>query len=401
MNPLESVALALEALSVNRFRSLLTMLGIIIGVFSVILLVSIGEGAKAYVVAQFNSLGTNVLIVTPGKRETTGGPPIIGSTVHPLTVRDARAVAERCPRLSLVAPVVFGLSHVKYMNRGRNTNIIGTTNEFSEIRNLRAEVGSFLPPSQFLSEKQVCVLGRKVRTELFGDGNPLGKLVSIGGTKFRVIGIMQKKGTSLGIDLDDIVFIPVRAAQQLYSTEALLEILMNTRRESDLKPAKEEVKAILMQRRDGTEDFTVNDQGDMLSILSTLLNALTYALAGIAGISLLVGGIGIMNIMLVSVSERTREIGIRKAVGAKRRHVLAQFIIESVVLSSIGGLVGVALGIAVGQAAVAIWEDLPLKISLWTVGVAFGFSFLVGVFFGVYPARRASQLDPIEALRYE
>ncbi|MEK7867464.1 MAG: ABC transporter permease [Planctomycetota bacterium] len=401
MNFLESIVLALEALSANRFRSVLTMLGIIIGVCSVILLVSIGEGAKAYVVAQFNSLGTNVLIVTPGKTQTSGGPPIISSTVHPLTVGDARALSERCPRLDMVAPVVFGMSAVKYMNRTRNSPILGTTWEFGEIRNLRVEVGSFIPKAQDYSEKRVCVLGRTVKKELFGEDNPLGKMVSIGGSKFRVIGVMKKKGRSLGLDLDDLVFVPARAAQQLYSTEALLEILMNVPRESDLKPAQGEVKEILMQRHEDEEDFTVHDQGDMLSILQTLLTALTYALGGIAAISLLVGGIGIMNIMLVSVHERTREIGIRKAVGAKRRHILAQFIIESVVLSSIGGMFGVGLGVGIGETIAAFVEDFPIQVSGWTVGMAFGFSFLVGVFFGVYPARRASHLDPIEALRFE
>jgi len=401
VNFLESIALSLEALAVNRFRSVLTMLGIIIGVCSVILLVSIGEGAKAYVVTQFNSLGTNVIIVTPGKTQTSGGPPIISSTVHPLTVSDAKVLSERCPRLALVAPVVFGLSSVKYLNRARNSPILGTTNEFGDIRNLHVEVGSFIPKAQDYSEKRVCVLGRTVKKELFGEDNPLGKMVSIGGSKFRVIGVMKKKGRSLGLDLDELVFVPVRAAQQLYSTEALLEILMNVPRESDLKPAQEEVREVLQQRHEGEEDFTVHDQGDMLGILQTLLTALTYALGGIAAISLLVGGIGIMNIMLVSVHERTREIGIRKAVGAKRRHILAQFIIESVVLSSLGGLIGVGLGVGIGETIAAFVEDFPIQVSAWTVGMAFCFSFLVGVFFGVYPARRASLLDPIEALRFE
>jgi putative ABC transport system permease protein len=240
-----------------------------------------------------------------------------------------------------------------------------------------------------------------VKRELFGEDNPLGRLVTIGGTKYRVVGVMRRKGRTLGMDIDDFAFIPVRSAQRLFNTEGLLEIIISVVNANELSHAQGQVKDVLMRRHDNQEDFTVVDQGDMLSVLNTMLTALTYALAGIAGISLLVGGIGIMNILLVSVGERTREIGLRKAVGAKRRDVLAQFLIESVVLSSIGGVLGLVLGVATALGAGALIPDLPIRLSLWSLALALGVAVAVGVFFGVYPARRAAMLHPIEALRHE
>ncbi|MBI3269696.1 MAG: ABC transporter permease [Planctomycetes bacterium] len=401
MNILDSILLALETLRTNKVRSLLTMLGILIGVVSVILLVSIGEGAKYYVSSQVASLGTNILIVFAGKTETHGtGPPILQS-VNKLTVQDALALGPQCPSIKLVAPAVVGNTELRFENRIRNCSVIGTTNEFQEVRHLRVEVGSFLPEMGALSESRICVLGRTVKRELFGEENPLGRLIAIGGTKFRVVGVMARKGRTLGMDIDDFAFIPVRSAMRLFNTEGLLEVIISVVNSTELKRAQAQVKEVLMRRHDNHEDFTVVDQGDMLSVLNTMLTALTYALAGIAGISLLVGGIGIMNILLVSVGERTREIGLRKAIGAKRRDILAQFLIESVVLSSVGGLLGLVLGLTTCFAAGALIPDLPIRVSAWSLVMAVGVSFGVGVFFGVYPARRASLLNPIEALRHE
>jgi putative ABC transport system permease protein len=397
----DTLSLAAETLSVNRFRSALTMLGVTIGVASVILLVSIGDGVKKFVTDQFEALGTNVIIITPGKTETHGGMPVIADTTEGLTIADAAAIRDRAADFSLVAPLAFGTATVKHLNRTRSTFVIGTTAEFAAIRHMNVEVGSFLPRAQDVSEKQVVVLGRKIKEELFPGENPLGRRVQIDDRRFRVIGVMQRKGRSLGIDLDDIVLVPVAAAHEIFNRDRLQEILATAPSEAALDRGAVQAREILLSRHDGKEDFTVHDQDDMLGVLTTIMSVLTYALAGIAGISLVVGGIGIMNIMLVSVTERTREIGIRKAVGARSRDILAQFLVESVILSSLGGAAGIAAGVGIGEAARTLFPDLPIAYPPWAIAVAFGFSFVVGVFFGVYPARRASRLDPIAALRAE
>ncbi|KAF0245094.1 MAG: hypothetical protein FD180_1937 [Planctomycetota bacterium] len=397
----DTFSLAADTLSANRFRAALTMLGVTIGVASVILLVSLGEGVKVFVTDQFSSLGTNVIIITPGKAETSGGMPLIADTTQGLTLADAEAVRDRCPSLTAVAPVCFGTANVKFANRNRSTLVIGTVAEFETVRHMHVEVGSFLPRADDVSEKQVAILGRKIKDELFPGENPLGKRILVDDRRFRVIGVMQKKGRSLGMDLDDLIFVPVAAAQVIFNRDRLQEILAHAPTEAGLNRGAVDAKALLITRHDNKEDFTVHNQDDMMAVLTTIMGVLTYALAGIAGISLLVGGIGIMNIMLVSVTERTREIGIRKAVGARKGDILAQFLIESVILSSAGGLAGVLLGVGAGQGLKTIFPDMPIVFPVWAVVMAFGFSFLVGVFFGVYPARRASRLDPIAALRVE
>jgi len=240
-----------------------------------------------------------------------------------------------------------------------------------------------------------------VKRELFGEENPLGSFVTLADSRYRVIGIMQRKGMSLGFDVDDLVFIPVKSAQDLFDTDRLFEILVSVGSPEDIDRAIQQVKDLLIRRHGNREDFTVTSQGAILSAFTTILNILTAALGGIAGISLLVGGIGIMNIMLVSVRERTREIGIRKAVGARRRDILGQFLLESVVLSTLGGILGILVGVGGAKGLSLLFVYLPTRVSLWSVLLAFGFSAAVGVFFGVYPARRAAHLDPIQALRYE
>ena len=298
----DTVSLATDTLAANRFRSALTMLGVTIGVASVILLTSIGDGVKKFVTDQFTALGTNVLICTPGRTETTGGPPLIADTTEGITLADAAAVRDRATELSFVAPVSFGTANVKFGNRNRSILVIGTVAEFEIIRHMHVEVGSFLPHSQDVSEKQVVVLGRKIKDELFPGENPLGKRILVDDRRFRVVGVMQKKGRSLGFDLDDLIFVPIAAAQEIFNHDRVQEMLATAPTEAGLDRGKEQVRAILMARHDGKEDFTIHDQDDMLSILTTIMSVLTYALAGIAGISLVVGGIGIMNIMLVSVT---------------------------------------------------------------------------------------------------
>jgi putative ABC transport system permease protein len=402
VDALETLRLSKDALLSNKMRSMLTMLGVVIGVASVIMLVSIGAGARMYIHRELGNLGTNILIVVPGKTSTKGGfQPPAASTVRKLVYDDAVILKKRVRHISDAVPIILGTSKVKYLNQSRDNNVVGCTETYFEMRNLSVEYGRFLNSSDVESKRKVCILGRTVKRGLFGDRNALGTVVSIGDGKYRVIGVMEKKGVTLGIDFDDIVFIPTTAAQELFNTDSLFNITIKVKTSAEIGPAIEEIRKVLMRRHAGREDFTVMSQDEMLGVMNRVLGIMTAVLAGIAAISLLVGGIGIMNIMLVSVRERTREIGIRKALGAKNRDILFQFLAESVTLSLIGGLGGVLFGGLVSFGLPLLLPYLPTQISWWSVVLAFVFSASVGVFFGVYPARKASLYDPIVALRYE
>ncbi len=401
MNPLGSVLDALENVAANPMRSFLTMLGIVIGVFSVVALVSIGEGVKRYVSKEFAGLGTNVLIVTPGAAQTSGGPPVTGlDSTYKLTISDSDTILPRSPAARAVSPVILATSDVRRAGKTRkNTTVIGATYEFQEIRNFHVEVGSFLPRESGMGDKRVCVLGRKVLASLFSPAeSPLGQWIKLGGTPYRVIGVMEQKGYSLGFDIDELMFIPVKAAEELFDTDELFQILVQVRSAEAVAAAKDQVHAVLKRRHDDHEDFTITDQRSMLQAVDRILSVLTYALAGIAAISLVVGGIGIMNIMLVSVGEKTREIGIRKAVGATKAAILWQFLVESLTLSVLGGVIGAALGAGL---ALLVGLKVPVSIQPWTILLSLAFALGTGLFFGVYPAKKAAELDPIDALRYE
>ena len=401
MNPFEFLRVAFDSFRTNRLRAALTMLGVIIGVAAVILLVALGQGAKNYVEAQFAGLGSNILIVTPGKIETKGGPPVIGAAKHKLTLADSGVLEKKGHLFAGVAPLVFGTAEVKSGTRSRNAPVLGVTPAFPEVRNLHVEIGNFVSDSDVEAKRRVVVLGRTVKRELFGNANALGQVVKISGARFRVIGIMERKGVSLAMDLDDIVYIPVRTAQDIFDTDALLEIIISVRNRNDVDSGKELARSLLFKNHSRHEDFTITVQAAMLSSLFTILDTLTYVLGGIAAISLVVGGIGIMNIMLVTVKERTNEIGIRKAVGATDRDILFQFLVESTVISSAGGLCGMAAGILGTWGIRVLAPGLPVAIPSWAIALAVTFSVFVGIFFGVYPARKAAALHPIEALRYE
>jgi putative ABC transport system permease protein len=402
MNFLETFKVALEAILSNKMRSGLTMLGVIIGVLAVILLVSIGEGARVYITKELTGLGTNLLIITPGKTTTSGGfhPPSAG-TVRKLTYDDAQALRRRAWLLTDAVPIVLGTGRIKFGNLGRDTMVIGTTPEFQRVRNLFIGIGSYVSQNDVDTKAKVVVLGTKVKGELFGDQNALGQVVMLSDARYRVVGVMQKKGTSLGWDVDDVIFIPVTSGQDLFGSDSLFEILASTPRAEDVERAIAQIKNILIKRHAHKEDFSIQTQGAMLSTMDTILGVLTAVLGGIAGISLLVGGIGIMNIMLVSVRERTREIGIRKAIGARNSDIMAQFLIEAITLSGVGGVIGIILGVGIALLIPLFVTVLPTSVSLWSIVMAFSFSMAVGVFFGVYPARKASLQDPITALRYE
>jgi putative ABC transport system permease protein len=402
MNFIETFRVAFEAILSNKVRSGLTMLGVIIGVMAVILLVSIGEGAQVYITKELTGLGTNLLIIQPGKTTASGGfhPPSAG-TVRKLTYDDSLALRRRAWLLTDAVPIVLGSGRIKFSNLGRDVMIIGATPEFQRVRNLFVDSGSYISQTDVDSKLKVVVLGAKVKVELFGDQNPLGKVVMLSDARYRVVGVMRKKGTSLGMDVDDIVYVPVTSGQELFDTDSLFEIIASTPRAEDVDRATAQIKDILIKRHAHREDFTIQTQGAILSTMNTILGVLTAVLGGIAGISLVVGGIGIMNIMLVSVRERTREIGIRKALGARNRDIMAQFMIEAITLSGAGGVIGILLGVGLALLIPVFVTVLPTSVSAWSIIMAFSFSAAVGVFFGVYPARRAALQDPIQALRYE
>jgi len=402
MNFFETFRVAFEAIVSNKVRSGLTMLGVIIGVMAVILLVSIGEGAQVYITKELTGMGTNLLVITPGKTSTRGGfhPPSAG-TVRKLTYDDAQALRRRAWLLTDAVPLVFGTGKLKYRNMGRDLMIIGTTPEFQRVRNLFVDTGSYISQGDVDSKSKVIVLGTKVKEELFGTENALGKVVILSDARYRVVGVMRKKGTSMGMDIDDIVYIPVTSGQELFDTDSLFEIMASTPRAEDVDRAIAQIKDVLIKRHAHKEDFTIQTQGAMLETMNMILGVLTAVLGGIAGISLLVGGIGIMNIMLVSVRERTREIGIRKALGARNNDILAQFMIEAITLSGAVGVIGIILGVGLALIIPVFVDVLPTSVSLWSILMAFFFSAAVGIFFGVYPARKAALQDPIQALRYE
>ncbi|RJQ51378.1 MAG: FtsX-like permease family protein [Nitrospiraceae bacterium] len=401
MNLVEILKMSRETLLINRGRAFLTVLGVIIGVTAVILMVSIGEGARKYIRDEFSGLGSNILVVVPGRTAKEGGTHMGTSVVRKLSYDDALMIKRRSRSIEYSVPVLVGTSLIKHKNRNRNSYVVGVTENYFAARNLSIDSGRFINESEVDLRRHVVVMGRTVKREIFGDANPLGSLLTIGESKFRVVGLMAPKGVTLGFDIDDIVFVPVTAAMDIFDTDALFNITVKVRNESDIPNAKKDIRDTLIRKHAGEEDFTILSQDEMLNVMEKVFRIMTAVLAGIASVSLIVGGIGIMNIMLVSVKERTREIGLRKAVGAKRRDILLQFMAEAVVLSMAGGLTGIFLGSALSLLIPVFITFLPTKLSLWAVLVAFFFSAGVGIFFGVYPARRAASLDPINALRYE
>lgn len=401
MNGIELFLTALSSIGQNKVRAMLTTLGVIIGVMSVILLIALGESAQAYVEREFAVMGSNVVIITPGRQETAGMIPITAGSHRKLTYEIAKAIKRKAVGITGVAANSVGLANVRYRNLQRNVLLIGTTPDFENVRQLFTQIGRFITDEDIDRNNKVCIIGTTLKRELFGENRALSEKVTINGSKHMIVGILEERGMALGIDLGDIVIVPLPSAQQMFNKDDLMEILVGARSQEDIDRAIDSIRPIVMAAHDNEEDFTITDQDGMLATFSRIFDMLRLMLVGIACISLLVGGIGIMNIMLVSVRERTREVGIRKAVGATRSDVALQFLIEAVTLSVLGGCTGIVLG-AIGAFVLhALYPSLPIGISLWSALTAFFFSMAVGVFFGVYPAVKAASVDPVIALRYE
>lgn len=389
---------AAGSLGGHRLRTVLSLLGMAIGVAAVIALTALGEGARRYVIDQFASIGTNLLIIVPGKAETSGIPGMATGTANDITLQDAEAVARQIPEVDKVAPIVVGTEDVAYGARRRQVAVVGSTREFLEVRKLAVARGEFLPAAEMERGRSVVVLGHKVAQELFPGEEPVGKIVRIGGWRMRVLGVIATRGVQLGMNVDDVVVVPVGTGMKMFDRRSLFRIFVQVRGTADLEQAQQKVIKLFIERHDGEEDITVLTQDAVVSTFSQILGALTLAVGAIAAISLTVAGIGIMNVMLVAVAERTREIGLLRAVGAGRRQVLAVFLTEAALLSAAGGLLGLAVGWTAVEILVGIFPALPASPPPWAVGAALALSFGVGLLFGWLPARRAARLDPVLAL---
>lgn len=403
MDIFDSVKMAVSTLAANRLRSSLTMLGIIIGNASVITLVGVGQGVQNLANQQFGSLGANVLFVVPGNRNTRR---ITLDQPKTLVLTDALAIASQVPSVKAVAPQISKRELVTYRDKRTYTSVIGATPPYLSVRDFDVAQGHFLTELDMKRNAEVTILGSDLAQRLFGNTNPIGQQVWLNNLSFQVIGVMAPKGSSLGTNQDDAAFIPITTMSNRivgwtspYGTEVTF-ISVSARDEASVDAAQFQITNLLRLRHQitGEDDFTVDSQKSLLSVVSIITVGLTILLAAIAGISLLVGGIGIMNIMLVSVTERTQEIGLRKAIGATQQDILIQFIIEAVILSSLGGLLGTTLGIG-GILLIKAVTPLQAAISPLVIVVAVSVSGGIGLFFGVVPARRAAQLDPIVALR--
>ena len=401
MDFLEIIKVSLTALKANNIRSGLTMLGIIIGVASVILLVAIGSGLKTYITQELEGLGGNSLFVLPGEvnfgGDGGGGTPGAGVASSKFTFDHVRDLERGAQTVKAVMPYTENNGTMSYKGNTTITQVSGVTIDYPEIRDQYVINGSFFTQSQYNSAKKVAVIGTTVVEDLFDQEDPVGKKMTISDQRYTVIGVLEAKGAFGGMDMDNMVFIPTTTAMRQFDMEHIQSLWVQSTSADDIEQTKQEVEAILLKTLDDDE-FSVLDTKSILGVINQILGALTAALGGIAAISLVVGGIGIMNIMLVSVRERTREIGLRKAVGATPNNILSQFLIEAVTLSLTGGLIGIGLGIL---GAIGIGQFFTTTITPWSIGLATGVSSLVGIVFGVAPAYQASKLNPIEALRYE
>ena len=403
----ENIRIAFRALRANKMRSILTTLGIIIGVAAVIAVVSIVQGLQFMITKELQGVGATYVMVMP-KRDPNQGPGVVARQVK-LTWEDGQAIRDRVPGIRLITPLIAAPGQVvKYGERQHSTMLLGVNQDWPEANNHEVEIGRFFSRLDMEHRRKVAVIGQKVAEEL-GLSDPIGKEIYVGSLPVSIIGVMEKRGQALGQDSDDLAFIPFDTAVNLLGRTAgeAIQLRLQAEDASVVDQVKDGITALLRQRHRIAEgqpnDFDVMLQDEILKTVGSILGMITTVVGAVVGVALLVGGIGIMNIMLVSVTERTREIGVRKAVGARRQDVLVQFLIEAITLSLLGGAIGLAVGWGLGALVASLlpgdWP--PAHVPFWAILLAVGFSAVVGIFFGIYPAGKASRLDPIEALRYE
>lgn len=399
MNIIDTVHFALRSLTTHRLRTILSSSGIGIGIAAVILLTSIGEGIHQFVLSEFTQFGTNIINVTPGKISTHGASLGAISSARLLTIEDALAL-KKSRYAQYTNSSVMGNAEIRAHGRSRRVTVYGEGPDFSQVFNMKVEIGQFLPADDPRSPRAFAVLGSKARSELFGNANPLGASLQVGMSRFRVIGVMESKGQILGFDLDDTVFIPTARALEIFNREGVMEIHIAYQPSISPQAVVDDARRILIARH-GREDFTITPQQKMLDTLTTVLDVLTFAVIALGGISLLVGAVGMVTLMHIAVAERVAEIGLLTALGATRARILILFLMESVVLSMLGGLSGLAIGTTIAWLLKMLVSDLPIKTQWDYVLVAFGVSVLIGLAAGVVPAIRAARMNPVDALRTE
>jgi putative ABC transport system permease protein len=399
MNVIDFIKLILTSVLDNRVRTFLTTLGIAIGIAAVVLLTSIGEGVNQFVVTQFTQFGTTIVQIQPGKTTTFGSSLGAINTTRPLSIDDTIALS-RLPDIEAAVGFVVGNAEVEGNQRQRRTTIYGTDADFPKAFSFDIAIGEFLPRDNPHSPHPTAVLGSKMRHELFADSNPLGEFIRIAGNRYRVVGVMESKGQMLGFDLDDTVYLPVARAMELFNSSSLMEVDLLYREGAAVDEVVASVRRLLVDRH-GSDDVTILSQQQMMGVLDSILGVLTSMVAGLGGISLVVGGIGVLTIMTITVRERTNEVGLLRALGASKRQVLLLFLGEAVVLAGIGGLAGLVIGVGGAQLLQLLVPALPVKTSLFYVLVAEAVALAIGLIAGVLPARRAASMLPVDALRAE
>jgi putative ABC transport system permease protein len=389
---------AIIAIKSQPLRALLIILAMNIGVASVTVLTALGESARSYIVHEFEALGTHLVIVLPGRTETTGGaPPLFGETPRELTLEDAGALS-RSHYIAAIAPLTIGSAPVSTRGLERETNVFGSTHALRRVRHLNMAQGSFLPEMEIDKALPVCVIGQTIRAQLFANQPALGQWLRINDRRFRVVGVLSSEGQSIGVDFDEMVIIPVASAQALFDTRSLFRILVETKSEKAMHKAVDEIKSIIKARHEGEEDITIITQDSVVSTFDKILTALTLTVTGIAAISLAVAGVLVMNVMLVSVAQRTAEIGLLKALGATKRQLHWLFLTEAAMLSVAGALLGLLSGQLTIAALQAVYPAFPLELPVWALLAALGVALFTGLVFGVLPAKKAAKLEPVAAL---